>query len=133
MAAYEYLLVDLITLIYNLAWLVFLTHKHYGQVTTTAGHIFELNMLLNININIFFSIIIVDLEVFPWGIISEIPDINVQYSHLVAVAGSQLETAIFLKTLNVNTMMTTTAVKITLILTIFTWAGSHCYFSFPFC
>ena len=119
MAAYEYLLVDLITLIYNLAWLVFLTHKHYGQVTTTAGHIFELNVLLNININIFFSIIIVDLEVFPWGIISEIPDINVQYSHLVAVAGSQLETAIFLKTLNVNTMMTNTAGKIILAMYMF--------------
>ena len=40
MTAYEYLLADLITLIYNIAWLLFLIYRHYGQVTTTAGHIF---------------------------------------------------------------------------------------------
>ena len=66
MTAYEYLLVDLITFIYNIAWLVFLIHKHYGQVTTTAGHIFELNVLLNFNVNVILLIIIVDLEVSPW-------------------------------------------------------------------
>ena len=72
MTAYEYFLVDLITFIYNIAWLVFLIHKHYGQVTTTAGHIFELNVLLNVNVNVFLLIIIVDLEVSPWAIMSEI-------------------------------------------------------------
>ena len=119
MTAYEYLLVDLITFIYNIAWLVFLIHKHYGQVTTTAGHIFELNVLLNVNVNVFLLIIIEDLEVSPWAIMSEILDISVQFSLYAAMAGSQ--TAVFLKTLNVNTMMTNTAGKIILILTIFTY------------
>ena len=119
MAAYEYLLVDLITLIYNLTWLVFLTKRHYGQVTTTAGHVFELNVLLNININVFSTIILLDLEVLPRGIMSEILYANIQYSHYVAIAGSQLETAVFLKTLNVNTMMTNTAGKIILAMYIF--------------
>ena len=59
MSAYEYLLVDLITFIYNIVWLVFLIHKHYGQVTTTAGHIFELNVLLHANIRVFLLIIII--------------------------------------------------------------------------
>ena len=121
MTAYEYLLVDLITFIYNIAWLVFLVHRHYGQVTTTAGHIFELNVLLNINVNVFLLIIFVDLEVSPWAILSEILDTTVQYSFFAAIAGSQIETIIFLKTLNVNTMMTNTAGKIILILTIFTY------------
>ena len=93
MAAYEYLLVDLITFIYNIAWLVFLVHKHYGQVTTTAGHIFELNVLLNINVIMFFLIIFVDLEVSPWAILSEILDTTTQYSFYAAIAGSQIETA----------------------------------------
>ena len=43
MEGYEWLCVDLLSFIYTLTWLVFLTRKHYGQVTTTAGHIFELN------------------------------------------------------------------------------------------
>ena len=114
MVSYKYLLGDLITVIYNLTWLVFLTKRHYGQVTTTAGHIFELNVLLNININVFSTIILLDLEVLPRGIMSEILYANIQYSHYVAIAGSQLETAVFLKTLNVNTMMTNTAGKIIL-------------------
>ncbi len=41
MDAYDWLVADLLYLFYNLTWLVFLTKKHYGQVTTTAGHIFE--------------------------------------------------------------------------------------------
>ena len=62
MAAYEWLLVDLLSLIYNLTWLVFLTRKHYGQVTTTAGHIFELNVLLTSIINTISFIIIVMMQ-----------------------------------------------------------------------
>ena len=119
MAAYENLLVDLITLIYNLTWLVFLTKRHYGQVTTTAGHVFELNVLLNIIINVFFTIILFDSEVLPSGIMSKILDAIMRYSHLVAIAGSQLETTVFLKTLNVNTMMTNTAGKIILAMYMF--------------
>ena len=121
MSAYEYLLVDLITFIYNIVWLVFLIHKLYGQVTTTAGHIFELNVLLNINVNVFLLIIFVDLEVSPWAILSEILDTTVQYSFYGAIAGSHIETAIFLKTLDVNTMMANTAGMIILILTIFSY------------
>ena len=49
-----------------------MTAYEYGQVTTTAGHIFELNVLLNFNVNVILLIIIVDLEVSPWAIMSEI-------------------------------------------------------------
>ena len=119
MASYEWFLVDLINLIYNLTWLVFLTYKHYGQVTTTAGHIFELNVLLNVTITNFFLILIVDLELLPKGTISEIFDTASTYSFSVAIAGSQIETAIFLKTLDTNTMMTNTAGKIILAMDIF--------------
>ena len=90
-------------------------------MATTAGHIFELNVLLNINVNAFLLIIIVDLEVSPWAILSEILDTTVQYSFYGAIAGSHIETAIFLKTLDVNTMMANTAGMIILILTIFSY------------
>ena len=116
MAAYEWLLVDLLSLIYNLTWLVFLTRKHYGQVTTTAGHIFELNVLLTSTINTISFIIIVDLEILSLGIMTQILDTADHYSFFMAMAGSQIETAVFLKTLNVNTMMTNTAGKIILVM-----------------
>merc|ERR1711894_559452 len=96
-------------LIYNLTWLVFLTKRHYGQVTTTAGHIFELNVLLNYTIFNFFLILLEVLEVLPWGTMSEMIYTMMYYSYLSALAASQIETVIFLKTLSVNTMMTNTA------------------------
>ena len=71
MEGYEWLCVDLFSFIYNLTWLVFLTRKHYGQVTTTAGHIFELNVLMITTINIFI-LIIFDLEIPPLGIMTQI-------------------------------------------------------------
>ena len=108
-------------LIYNLIWLVFLTKRHYGQVTTTAGHIFELNVLLNYTIFNFFMFLLVDLEVLPWSTMSEMGYTMMYYSYLSALAGSQIETAIFLKTLSVNTMMTNTAGKIILALTTFSF------------
>ncbi len=74
MAPYELLLVDLFNLIYNLTWLVFLIRRHYGKVTTTAGHIFELNVLLNATISNFNLILLMDLEVLPAGIMAEILD-----------------------------------------------------------
>ena len=117
MAAYEWLLVDLITLIYNLSWLAFLTHQHYGQVTTTAGHVFELNVLLNVIIGNILWIFFVDLDVFSLGVILGIYEIG----HLVALAGSQIETMVFLKTLRVNTMMTNTAAKIIVAMTMFSY------------
>ena len=117
MAAYEWLLHDLVTLIYNFSWLMFLTHKHYGQVTTTAGHIFELNVLLNVTISNSLWIIFVDLEAFPFGVIQELFDFGV----LVAIAGSQIETLIFLKTLTVNTMMTNKAGLIIFAMNIFSY------------
>ena len=104
-------------LIYNLTWLVFLTKRHYGQVTTTAGHIFELNVLLNYTIFNFFMFLLVDLEVLPWSSVSEMIYTITYYSYLSALAGSHIETAIFLKTLSVNTMMTNSAGKIILALT----------------
>ena len=111
---------NLLSLFYNLIWLVFLTHKHYGQVSTRAGHIFELNVLLNNTIYVMLWIFIVDLEVIPWcTIASEILDKAILYSFLIAVANSQIETALFLKTLNVNTMMTNTAGKIIFAMSIF--------------
>ena len=123
MASYEWFLVDLINLIYNLTWLVFLTYKHYGQVTTTAGHIFELNVLMNVTITNFVLILIVDPELLPKGIISDILDAFNIYkcTFLVAIAGSQIETVVFLKTLNVNTMLTNTAGKIIFAMTMFSY------------
>ena len=112
MTGYE--LIDFFNFIYNLGWLVFLIYKHYGKVTTTAGHIFELNVMLNVTISNFLLILIVDLEVLPSGILSEILDTTNIYSFLTAMTGSQIETVVFLKTLNVNTMMTNTAGKIIL-------------------
>ena len=109
MAANDWLLVDRFLLIYNLAWLVFLTYKHYGQVTTKAGHIFELHVLLISTVDILFWILLVELEVLPLGTLTEILYITIAYSLIIAVAGSQIETAMFLKTLNTNTMMTTLA------------------------
>ena len=119
MTAYEWLLVDFLNLIYNFTWLMFLASRYYGQVTTTAGHIFELNVLLNVSINNFLLILIWDLELLPKGIISDMLDKTNFYSFLVAMAGSLIETVVFLKTLNVNTMMTNTARKIILAMTIF--------------
>ena len=119
MAAYEKLLVDLLTLIYHISWLVFLTRKHYGQVTTTAEHIFELNVLLNYIINNLLWIILVDLEALLLDdVTAEILETAMLYSFEVAIVCSQIETAVFLKTMNVNTMMTNIALKIILTLTI---------------
>ena len=87
-------------LIYNLTWLVFLTHQHYGQVTTTAGHIFELNVLMNVTISNFLWIVLVDI--FPSGIMSEILDTANMYTFLAAIVCSQIETVVFLKTLNMK-------------------------------
>ena len=112
MPHFEWLLVDSLNLVYHLAWLVYLTWKHYGQVTTTAGHIFELNLQLNVTINYFLYIFIVDMEVLCWGIMSEILHLTMFYSYLLAMAGAQIQTAIFLKTLNLNNMMTPAAGKI---------------------
>ena len=116
MANFEWFLVDFFNLVYHLSWLAFLIRKHYGQVTTTAVHIFELNLQLNVTINYFLFIITVDLDVLPWGTMTEILHVTMFYSYLLAMAGSQIQTAIFLKTLNVNTMMTNTAGKIILFL-----------------
>ena len=115
----EWLLEDLVNFFYHLIWLVYLIRKHYGQVTTKAGHVFELNVQLNITINFFLYIFTVDLEVLPHGIISDILHATMFFSYLVAIASSQIETAIFLKTLNVNTIMTYTAGRILLLLFIF--------------
>ena len=117
MAAYEWLLVDLVTLVYNLLWLVFLTHQHYGQVTTTAGHVFELNVLLNVIIGNILWIFLVDLDVFSLGVILGIYDIGL----LVAIAGSQIETMVFLRTLRVNTLMTNTAAKVIMAMIMFSY------------
>ena len=117
----EWLLEDLANFFYHLIWLVYLIRKHYGQVTTKAGHVFELNVQLNITINFFLYIFTVDLEVLPSGILSEILDTTNIYSFLTAMAGSQIETVVFLKTLNVNTMMTNTAGKIILAMNILSY------------
>ena len=119
MAANDWLLVDLFLLIYNFTWLVFLTYKHYGQVTTKAGHIFELHVQLVITVDILFWMLLIDLEVFPLGIFTEILYSNITYSLIIAVVCSQIETAMFLRTLNTNTMMTNTAGKIILAMDIF--------------
>ena len=116
-------LASLIDFVYNLAWLVFLTLKHYGQVTTTAGHIFELNLLFQNTINIFLWTLLVDLGALDdHCTIRDMLDGIFLLQSWVALAGSQIETAIFLKTLDVNTMMTDTAGKIILAMTIFTVA-----------
>ena len=88
------LIADLLVLFYNLAWLVFLTVKHYGQVTTTAGHIFELNLLLSNTINIFLCIIIEDSGLKDtWCTLSDTINTISSYNMLVAIASSRMETA----------------------------------------
>ena len=119
MAAYDWLVYDLPFFICNVTWLSYLTKKHYGQVTTTAGHIFELNVLFTATLNLGLLILLVDLEILPMDISSDFFYKIFLYNFLVAVLGSQIETALFMKTLNVNTMMTNTARKIILAQTIF--------------
>ena len=114
------LIADLLALFYNFGCLGFLTKRHYGQVTTTAGHIFELNVLFNNTMKIFLWILLVDSGLQDnWCTLSDLVLTISSYSSLVAIAGAQIETAIFLKTLNVNTMMTNTAAKIVLGMLIF--------------
>ena len=111
---------DLFVLFYNLGCLGFLTQKHFGQVTTTAGHIFELNVLFNNTMNIFLWILLVDSGLQDyWCTLSRTVLTISSLSSLVAIAGAQIETAIFLKTLDVNTMMPNTAAKIIMVMTIF--------------
>ena len=118
MVEVNYVIVDILDLIYNLAWLVFLTRKHYGQVTTRAGHVFELNVLLNNNINIFMWILILDLRFLDgWCTITDTIDRIWLYGFMVAIACSQIETAMFLKTMSDQRMTTTTALKIILAVT----------------
>ena len=121
MAAWYWLATDLLFSVYNVTWLVFLTRKHYGQVTTTAGHIFELNVVLTVTLNTFMLILLVDLEVLPTDIASDLFQKTSMYSLYTAIAGSHIDTAVFLKTLNVNTMMTNTAGKIILSLLMFSY------------
>lgn len=117
MANFEDILVGFLFLIYNITWLVFLIRKHYGQVTTKAGHIFELNVQLNAAIyNLF--MLTMDMEVLPRNAVTKALNIAVMFSWWLAIAGSHIEAAIFLKTFNVNTMMTNTAGKIILATTI---------------
>ena len=118
MTASAIVIFDIFVLMYNLAWLGFLTYKHYGQVTTKAGHIFELNVLFNYILYIFFTFILTDFEALPSGKMTDILHTTLSYSHMAALAGSEIETVIFLKTLNVNTMMTNTAGTIILMMTI---------------
>ena len=113
------LIVDLLNFVYNLTWLGFLTKKHYGQVTTTAGHIFELNVLFNYTFTILFLIFAVDLEALPKGTILEIIDSTIFYSYVASLAGSQIQTAVFLKTFNVNTIDTKTTGWIILAMEVF--------------
>ena len=111
---------DLLVLFYNFGWLVSLTLKHYDQVTNTAGHIFELNVLLNNNISIFLWILLEDLGLKDTlCTLADILQTMASYSMLVAIAGSQIETAIFLKKLSVQTMTTNMAAKIIVVMTIF--------------
>ena len=114
-------LTDLLDLIYQLAWLVFLTQKHYNQATTTAGHIFELYVLLINTIGLFLWVIFLDSGALDgWCTISNMISLIWIYNLIAAITISQIETAIFLKTLNVNTMMTNTAGEIILATSIFT-------------
>ena len=116
------LIANLIILFYNLTWLVFLVQKHYGQVTTRAGHIFELNLQLQNTINTFlWTLLEYSRALDGWCTLRDILDGILFYGPWIAIAGSQIETAIFLKTLDVNTMMTNTAGKIILAMTIFTY------------
>ena len=106
---------SLIILFYQLAWLVFLTQKHYGKVTTTAGHIFELNVQLHNTMDDLFWILLDSGDLDGGCTIRDMLEWISLYGYWVALAGSQIETAIFLKTLNVNTMVTNPAGKIILV------------------
>ena len=97
------LIANLIILFYNLTWLVFLVQKHYGQVTTRAGHIFELNLQLQNTINTFlWTLLEYSRALDGWCTLRDILDGILFYGPWIATAGSQIETAIFLKTLKVN-------------------------------
>ena len=74
-------------------------------------------MSLTNTIKEFLWIILKDLQALPSGTMSEMLFTTMSYNYWIAVAGSQIETAIFLKTLEVGTMMTNTAGKIILVLT----------------
>ena len=56
---------------------MFLTYKHYGQVTTKAEHIFELHVLLISTVDILFWILLVELEVL--GTLTEILNTTIAY------------------------------------------------------
>ena len=78
---------------------------------------FELNVLLNAIIGNFLWIVLTEFEVLRLGFTSDL----IEFCLLVATAGSQIETIVFLKTLTVNTMMTNTAGKIILAMTMFSF------------
>ena len=115
---YYWFLVDVLSLIYNIAWLVFLIYKHYGKVTTKAGHIFELHVLLVNTVAILFVQLLM-CDALPKGHLTGFLDTTVSLTFLISIAGSQIETAIFLKTFNVNTMMPDTAAWIILVMNVF--------------
>ena len=118
MADNYWILVDVLSLIYNITWLVFLIYKHYGKATTTAGHIFEIHVLLvNTVAILFFQLMMYDA--LPKGNLTEALNTIASLTFLIAIAGSQIETAIFLKTYNVNTLMPDTAGWIILAMDVF--------------
>ena len=128
---------EAILFLYLGSWLMFLTKKHYRGLTTRAGHIFELFVLLNNTIDSFFLVflesgIVADTDVTEFCAVLETLLSATSINFFVSVAGTQVETAIFLRTRSVDTMTTNTAGYICLGMAIFSLvAGSVITLVFP--
>ena len=115
---------DICVFLYLGSWLAYLTKKHYREVTTRAGHIFELHVLLNQTIDIFFwffldSGALADADVAELCTLNETLITAFTINIYVGVAGSQIETAIFLRTKSLHVISTNTAGFICLGMSVF--------------
>ena len=91
---------------YFTVWLIFLTSKYMQDAT--AGHIFEINVLLSLVTTILVNFAR-DLAFFEDCTFIRFLESSTGYNYYMSTIGSHIETAIFLKTYSVNTMYTNTA------------------------
>ena len=91
---------------YFTIWLVYLAWKFMQDAT--PGHIFEINVLLSLIMTIILSGVR-DLNIFEDCTVLRFLESSSAYNYYMSIMGSHIETAIFLKTYTVNTMLTNTA------------------------
>ena len=92
--------------LYGGAWLGFLCCKHYGQAR--AAHIFELNFLLN---SVILCLIwtIVDMQVLHNCLVLATLEAIFSADYFFSICLTHIDTAVFLKTMSADTMITNTA------------------------